>query len=225
VVLDSDTIFLREPAEFLLPPDIDVAVRPEDLKGMSTTGPSDPCDQYWQDLCRCCGVDYHQIPWKESFVDHERVKADYNGGLVVVRSELGILRRWADFFFRSIRKGLKPHTNKNPFRTGTGWIKPAAANLWGSNQAALSLAIWSSSRRVHELPPTYNYPLHLHDHIDAKLVYQVFPQLVHVHYHWLLAPDARPSNPLFRRRGPLSRAQKAWLRATVSTAPWLENSG
>src|SRR5881227_86992 len=36
VVLDSDTLFLREPSEFILPPEVDVAVRPVDLKGMST---------------------------------------------------------------------------------------------------------------------------------------------------------------------------------------------
>lgn len=184
---------------------------------MSTTGLSDSFDRYWQDLCRCCNVDYHRIPWRESFIGHERVKANYNGGLVVVRSGLGILRRWADFFFRSIRKGLRPHINASPFRTGAGWITPAAANLWGSNQAALSLAIWSTSLYVHELPATYNYPLHLHDQVDARLVRRVFPQLVHVHYHWLFAPDALAANPLFGRRGPLSASQKDWLREATHT--------
>jgi hypothetical protein len=215
VILDSDTLFLREPSELLLPPDVDAAVRPVDVKGMSTGGPSDSCDRYWQELCRCCGVNYEEIPWRESFVDRQRIKANYNGGLVVVRSGLGILRRWADFFFRSVRRGLRPYTDAGSFRTGAGWVEPIAGNLWGSNQAALSLAIWSTSRRVLELPPTYNYPLHQHKLIDAGLVRKVFPQLVHVHYHWLFEPDALPSNPLFRRRGPLSASQKDWLRSVT----------
>jgi hypothetical protein len=215
VILDSDTLFLREPSELLLAPDVDAAVRPVDVKGMSTGGPSDARDLYWQELCRCCGVDYEEIPWRESFVDRQRIKANYNGGLVVVRGGLGILRRWADFFFRSVRDGLRPQTDAGSFRTGAGWVEPVAGNLWGSNQAALSLALWSTSRRVRELPPTYNYPLHQHPLIDAGLVRRVFPQLVHVHYHWLLAPDALASNPLFRRRGPLSVSQKDWLRSAT----------
>jgi hypothetical protein len=214
-ILDSDTLFLREPSEVVLAADIDVAVRPVDIKGMSTAGLSDPCDQYWQDLCRCSNVDYDEIPWRESFVDRQRIKANYNGGLVVVRTGLGVMHSWADFFFGSIRKGLRPFTNAGSFRTGAGWIEPVAGNLWGSNQAALSLAIWSTTRRVRELPPTYNYPLSQHDQIDPALARAVFPQLVHVHYHWLLASDALAANPLLRQDGPLSSVQEDWLRSAT----------
>jgi hypothetical protein len=213
VVLDSDTLFLREPSEIELPPEIDVAVRPVDIKGISTSGSLDSFDLYWQDLCRCSGVNYEEIPWRESFVDRQRIKANYNGGLVVARGGLGVLRRWADFFFGSIRKGLKPNTNAGPFRTGAGWIEPAAGNLWGSNQAALSLAIWSTTRRVRELPPTYNYPLTQHEKIDGTLARTVFPEVVHVHYHWLFARDALSANPLWREEGPLSVSQINWLRS------------
>lgn len=215
VILDSDALFLREPSELVLPPDIDVAVRPVDVKGMSTSGPADTFDVYWRDLCRSCGVDYDEIPWTKSFVDGHRIKANYNGGLVVVRSGLGILRRCADFLFESIRQGLRPRADGNSFRTGTGWIEPAAANLWGSSQAALSLAIWSASRRVRELSPTYNYPLHLHDQLEPAVARSVFPHLVHVHYHWLFAPDALPANPLFSASGPLSADQRNWLGAAT----------
>lgn len=218
VILDSDTLFLREPTEFSLPPDVDAAVRPVDLKGMSTGGPADSFDTYWRELCHSCGVDYDAIPWGESFVDRQRIKANYNGGLVVVRGGLGILRRWADFFFSSVREGLRPYADPESFRAGVGWVEPAAGKLWGSNQAALSLALWSTSRRVRVLPPTYNYPLHQHSLIDAALVCEVFPRLVHVHYHWMFAPDALALNPLFGQRGPLSASQKGWLRAATPFA-------
>lgn len=215
VILDSDTLFLREPVEFLLDPEVDVAVRPVDLKGMSTSGPSDPFDFYWKELCRCCDIKYDDIPWRESFVDHQRIKANYNGGLVVVRANRAILSYWSEFFFRSVRHGLRPHTEAAFFRTGTGWIEPAAAKLWGSNQAALSLAIWNSTRLVTELPATYNYPLHLHEQIDQAVVRKVFSKLVHVHYHWLFAPDGLAANPLFEQRGPLSSAQREWVSAAT----------
>lgn len=218
VILDSDTLFLREPAELLLANDSDVAVRPVDVKGMSTSGPSDSFDRYWQELCRLSGLAYDDLPWGESFVDRQHIKANYNGGLVVVRSGLGILQKWGDLFFQSIRAGLRPYTKAGSFRTGAGWIKPAAGNLWGSNQAALSLAIWSCSRRVVELPPTYNYPLHQHERIDPVLAQSVFPELVHVHYHWLFAPDGLPLNPLFGEPSPLSESQRDWLHAATPFA-------
>jgi hypothetical protein len=216
VILDSDTLFLREPCEFILPPHIDVAVRPVDVKGMSTGGPKDSFDTYWRNLCRFCGVDYDEIPWRESFVDRQQIKANYNGGLVVVRGGLGIMRRWADFFFRSIRQGLWPNSNGSSFRAGAGWVEPGVGKLWGSNQAALSLAIWSTSRRVWELPPIYNYPLHLHDQIDPVFARSIFPHLLHVHYHWLFAEDTLLANPVFLPSGPLSVGQRDWLRSATT---------
>lgn len=215
VILDSDTLFLREPDKILLPPDVDVAVRPVDVKGMCTDGPADPFDSYWRDLCRCCRVEYEEIPWTESFVDHHRIKASYNGGLVIVRGKLGILQRWADFFFASVRQRLTPYAAEWRLRSGVRWIDSTASRLWGSNQAALSLAIWSSTRRVQELPPIYNYPLHQHDQIDPGTAHAVFPHLVHVHYHWLLEEKLAP-NPLFDSAGPLSPRQHGWLRSATA---------
>jgi hypothetical protein len=214
VILDSDTLFLREPREFIFPPEVDVAVRPVDTKGISTSGPEDSFDVYWRNLCDCCGVDYNILPWSESFTDQCRIKANYNGGLVVARGNLGLMRRWADFFFTSIRHGLRPVSSSGSFRAGAGWVDPAVGTLWGSNQAALALAIWSTTRRVRELPPTYNYPLHQHAQIDPALAQTVFSKLVHVHYHWLLDEDALPTNPLFlpSPAGPLSTRQQNWLR-------------
>ena len=215
VILDSDTLFLEEPERILLPGDVDVAVRPVDVKGMCTDGPADPFDNYWRDLCRCCGVDYEEIPWTESFVDHHRIKASYNGGLVIVRGKLGILQQWADFFFASVRQRLIPWPQDRRFRSGVSWIDSSASRLWGSNQAALSLAIWNNTRQVQELPPVYNYPLTLHNRIDTGTVEAIFPHLVHVHYHWLLAehPD---HNPLFDSTGPLSSGQQDWLRSVTA---------
>jgi hypothetical protein len=215
VILDSDTLFIREPDRILLLPDVDVAVRPVDIKGMCTTGPGDPFDNYWRELCRCCEVDYERIPWTTSFVDQQKIKASYNAGLVIVRGELGILQQWAEFFFASVQRQLTPYARDWRLRSGAGWVTPAASRLWGSNQAALSLAIWNKTRRVEELPSTYNYPLHQHRDIDAETIRKVFPELVHVHYHWLLE-EREDSNPLFDHAGPLTTQQREWLRAAIA---------
>jgi len=81
VILDSDTLFLREPREFVLPSDIDVAPRPVDIKGMCTTGPQNSFDAYWRALCRCCGVDYDEIPWSETFITVVKSRRATTAGL------------------------------------------------------------------------------------------------------------------------------------------------
>jgi len=159
-------------------------------------------------------VDYDQIPWTESFADRCRIKASYNAGLVIVRGKLGIMQRWADFFFASIRKQLKPYSHDRRFRSGAGWVESGASRLWGSNQAALSLAIWSTTQRVKELEPTYNYQLIVHEQIDRVVRQKVFPNLVHVHYHWMLH-DRSLANLLFETPGPLSFDQQEWLRSAI----------
>jgi hypothetical protein len=205
-------LFLREPEYLMLPEHVDAVVRPVDVKGMCTTGPTDPFDRYWRDLCACSGVDYDEIPWSYSFVDRQRIKASYNGGLVGVRRKSGILQKWRQFFFDSVRKGLTPYEKAWRLRSGVSWVDPTASKFWGSNQAALSLALWSTTRQVEELPATYNYPLHQHSQLSSEIVSSVFPYLVHVHYHWLFE-ESFDSNPLFDNDGPLSAEQREWLLA------------
>jgi hypothetical protein len=133
---------------------------------------------------------------------------------VIVRGKLGIMQRWSHFFFTSVRQQLRPYAHDRHFRSGAGWVEPAASRLWGSNQAALSLAIWSTTRNVKELEPTYNYQLTHHEQIDKRLRKRVFPNLVHVHYHWMLH-DQISKNPLFDRSGPLSAEQRVWLSKAI----------
>ena len=212
VVLDSDTLVLREPAAFRLPRDVDVAVRPVDYKGICTTGADDPYDAYWRKLCEICGVRYDEIPDVRSYVDEVRVKASYNGGLVVARRERGILRRWWQFFQASVRAGLRPRAEAVAFRSSTGPVAAPASRMWGSNQAALSLALWSTTRRALTLEPTYNYPLHAHDALGSRGA-RDFNQLVHVHYHWLFEPDAIATARITAPSSTLAPDKLAWLRA------------
>lgn len=84
VVLDSDTVFL---GELELPSDADVAVRPIDTKGSATEGPCDPFEDYWTRLAEIQGVPLDSLPFIRTTVCDQRVRASYNGGLIVVRRE------------------------------------------------------------------------------------------------------------------------------------------
>jgi hypothetical protein len=184
-VLDSDTVFLEEPE---LPSGADVAVRPVDTKGSATEGPGDPFEDYWARLAALQGVALESLPFVETTVCRRRVRASYNGGLVVVRRALGILGAWADLFARSVAAGLRPWRGSGlDVRASTGLVGTAASEYWGSNQAAASLAIWSRTRRVVHYPDSYNLPLHQFlEHPDLAARPWMRP-LVHVHYHWLFA--------------------------------------
>ena len=89
----------------------------------------------------------------------------------------------------------------------------------------LSLAIWSTTQRVKELEPTYNYQLTLHELIDRAQREKVFPNLVHLHYHWMLQ-DRSLANLVFETGGPLSFEQREWLSSAIKppTSLWNQAS-
>jgi hypothetical protein len=178
IVLDSDTIFLDEP--ILLGSEWDAAVRPVDVKGSTSSGADDPLDAYWQSMCRLADIEIDALPWIETTIDRQRVRASYNGGYLVVRRDTGILEKAAEIFTRSVSLGLRPLKNQGlNVVASTGPVGLVASEYWGSNQAALSVAIWSLTQRVLMLDPSYNIPLHS---LTAGTWGGSPPVLVH--YHW-----------------------------------------
>lgn len=202
VQLDSDTLFLQEP-DFSLEHH-DAAARPVDVKGMCTAGAGDSFDSYWRDLCRLCQVDYECLPFVLTTVDRQRIRANYNGGLVALRRSSGVLERAETFFRRLVAANLKPHARLS-LRTGTGVVDGEAGQYWGAGQAALSLALAAGGHRVRLLPPSYNIPLHM-----FKGNQDTAP--VHVHYHWLCEPDGCLDNPLLNGRLTLPEKTAIWLQ-------------
>ena len=213
VVLDSDTVLLEE---LELPSDADVAVRPVDSKGSATEGPHDPFDDYWRQLAELQGVGLDLLPFVNTTDRRHRVRASYNGGLVVVRRARGILGAWADLFARSVAAGLKPWqgSSLNVFAS-TGFVGQEASEYWGSNQAAAALAIWSTTDRVLHYPDAYNVPLHLFlEHPELASIPRTSP-LVHVHYHWVFTePFYRRALGLLAAMG-VARDRLDWLSARL----------
>jgi hypothetical protein len=213
VVLDSDTLFLREPEALTLDGNVDAAARPVDVIGLSSTGPDDPREAYWQAICRIAGIHRDALPTMTSFAG-DRFVAQYNGGLVSVRRGAGILESTEAIFFEAMAAGLRPNRLREGFRTGAGPVPANVAKLWGSSQVALTVAVWSRTRRVVVLPPTYNVPLHRLDRMPDGMT-AAFATAVHVHYHWLLDPG-EPLDPLRARSdSPLNPEQRSWLTTAL----------
>jgi hypothetical protein len=213
VVLDSDTVWLDEPA---FPSDADVAVRPVDVKGSASAGPDDPLDRYWARLAQMQGVPLDRLPFLHTTHSGHRVRASYNGGLIVARRALGVLSAWADLFSRSVAAGLRPWPDSglNVFAS-TGFVGREASEYWGSNQAAAALAIWSLTDRVRVYPDTYNVPLHLLMDTPSRACGS---PIVHVHYHWVFGdPYYRPALSALQALG-VGRDRLEWLSARLPIA-------
>ncbi len=202
VVLDSDTLFLDEPQ--LLGEQFDVAARPVDVKGSATAGPGDEFEPYWRALCGVAGFPIEQLPFLETTIGRTKIRASYNGGYSVVRRETGILQHAAEIFTRSVSAGIRPYKRRAGFRVfaSTGYVPQLAAEYWGSNQAAFSIAAWSISQRFQTLDIRYNVPLHIL--ADEEYWSDEWAGIapVHVHYHWMLDVEQRMRTiELLRRLG------------------------
>lgn len=184
--LDTDTAFLGEP----LFHDAEVGVRPVDVKGSASSGPADRLDLYWARMCSFGGIGLDDLPMIEATVKPETIRASYNGGFVIVRRSLGILSRTRDIFFRSLSEGLRPRPDsKTVVRASTGLVGTQATEWWGSSQAALAVAIWSTTKDVLTYGAGYNIPLHLLVNPEREWPMGPGSAPVLVHYHYLTEPS------------------------------------
>jgi hypothetical protein len=209
-------LFLDEPE--LLGPDVDVAVRPVDVKGSTTAGPGDEFEPYWSALCKLAEFPIDQLPFVETTIDRKRVRASYNGGYSVVRRDTGILQRAADIFTRSVSAGLRPYKARSDFRVfaSTGFVSTLASEYWGSNQAAFSVAAWSTTRRVRTLDRRYNVPLHSLAQPENWRPEWTDTAPAHVHYHWMFDPEHGAEALRLLRRLGVAADRLDWIAARIA---------
>jgi len=209
VVLDTDMVFVSEP-NFVR---ADAGVRPVDVKGSTTAGDYDALNQYWSRLCSIAGIKLTQLPMLETTVDQVRIYASYNGGFSVVKRDIGILQRTKDIFFASLQENLRPLAGSDMnVMASTGFVGTEASEWWGSSQAALSIAIWSTTSDVYIYDSRYNIPAHIlvNPEIAWPLPLHAPPALLHIHY--LAEPQYQEQFHQVIRR----------LNCTQDAAGWIE---
>lgn len=210
VVLDTDTVFVSEP----ILARADAGVRPVDVKGAASSGAGDPQDAYWNRVCELGGIDLSRLPRITTTIDRVPIRASYNSGFAVIRRDLGILQRTREIFLASYQEGLRPRTGtRNEILASTGFVGREASEWWGSSQAALSVAIWSSTSDVHVYDARYNIPLHnlVEPGRSWRLGRGHKPVLLH--YHYLAEPQYQEH---FRR-------VLARIGCSAGTARWIED--
>jgi hypothetical protein len=150
--LSPNTVVLGEPCDFLLGKGVSLGYRP--VHHTLLGSPFDePLDSFWSLIFELCEVPDGRFFPMETHVDGATLRPYFNSGVLVVRPGRGIMKAWRDkyvdvydvpalrdFYERDERYRIFVH------------------------QAVLSGVILSElgNRELVELPPSYNYPLHLH---------------------------------------------------------------
>ncbi len=152
VWLNTDTIVLQEPKEFLLQDGKSLGCRPVHHTIIGSRY-NDPLDLFWTHIYRYCRVAENQVFPMTTHVDGTRIRAYFNAGLLVVRPEKHLLQTWLDNLLEIYNAAEFQELYKKDKRFT---IFMHQAVLAGTVLSALQ------TDEIEELPPTYNYPLHLY---------------------------------------------------------------
>lgn len=97
VWLDNDTVILKEPGVFVLPANIVLGYRPVMHKNIGSLY-SEPPDEFWSRIYADLNVSPETLFPMETFTDHLMVRPYFNAGVLIVKPEAGILRKWSEVF-------------------------------------------------------------------------------------------------------------------------------
>ncbi len=148
VWLDNDVVFVKEPRDFLLPDNISFGYRPV-MHMLIGSRFSEPPDEFWSRVYNRLGVAEEKVFPITTPVDREKLRAYFNAGMLVVRPEMGILRKWPESFAVLYSDSVF-----------ADWCDAHPLIGIFLHQTALVGAVLTMLRHEEmiELPETYNYP-------------------------------------------------------------------
>lgn len=152
VWLDTDTIVLQEPKRFLLQDGKNLGYRPVHHTIIGSRY-DEPLSLFWTQIYRYCRVPENRVFSMTSHVDGIRIRPYFNAGLLVVRPEKRLLQVWRDNFLEIYKAKEFQELYEEDERYAVFM-----------HQAVLTGTVLSTLQtgEIEELPPTYNYPLHLY---------------------------------------------------------------
>jgi hypothetical protein len=195
--LDEDTVVLREPGDFILKRGVSLGYRPV-MHRLIGSSYSDEPDPFWKRVFTRLSVPETAVFPMVTPADQATIRPYFNAGLLVVRPERSVLRKWAECFPRL-------------------YEDPELAAMCSANvrmriflhQAALAGAVLNLLKREEmvELSTLYNYPLFFHEKFDSKKKFDSIEEAVTIRYDvYFRNPSPDWSKNL---KGP--RALVAWL--------------
>ncbi len=155
--LDEDTIILKEPEHFLLPEEKNLGYRPVMHQNIGSLY-SDPPDEFWNRVYKNLSIPESSLFPMITPADQRTLRPYFNAGLMVVRPDREILRRWPENFKKLYEDPVFAEMcQKDVYR-----------RIF-LHQAALVGAILNTIKReeMFEFSPDYNYPLFFHEKFEA----------------------------------------------------------
>ncbi len=203
VWMDEDTIVLDEPKEFELADSVTFAYRPV-MHNRSGSLNSEPPDAFWSRIYEVLEISETALFPMTTPADRQVIRAHFNAGLLVVRPERQILRRWAQSFETLYGDG--------PLAAICGADRTRAIFL---HQTALVGAVLNTveRREMIELPDTYNYPIFFdHQYESARAFGSIQGVFTLRHDTYFRDPHPEWANKL---SGPADKI--SWLRSRLAS--------
>jgi hypothetical protein len=97
VWMDNDTVILTEPSEFMLPDGIAFGYKPV-MHKLIGSAYSKPPDEFWSRIYDKLNVRQESMFPMLTITDSIEIRPYFNAGILVVRPEHEILRKWAEYY-------------------------------------------------------------------------------------------------------------------------------
>jgi hypothetical protein len=201
--LDPDTIFLKEPGEFLLSKGKTLGYRPVMHRNISPLY-SEPLDDFWRRAYRDMSIPESLAFPMGTVADGEIIRPYFNAGCLVVRPERGLLRKWAETF---------PLLYKDPVLKEM--CRQDERKRIFIHQVALSGAVlkYLGRSEMLELSNRINYPIFFREMFGAKRNFHDIREAVTIRYESFF--DNAPPDWDKVLTGPPDRI--AWLKEHFKT--------
>jgi hypothetical protein len=172
VWMDEDTIVLDEPFEVTLDDKTHLGYRPVMHKNIGSLY-EEPLDEFWAKVYEKLGVSDDAVFPMMTVASRETLRPYFNAGLLVVKPERGILRRWAESFRVLYQDSV--------------FVEMVEADMYKRiflHQAALAGAILNHLRKneITELPDKFNYPLFFKQMYGAEEEFESIDGVVSFRY-------------------------------------------
>ena len=172
--LDSDLLFLGEPDQFILKDGEDCVACASD-KTIGSTGPGDPFEPYWKEICQAVGIDIEDLPWVTTEMEGIRIRLYWNSGVFVYRRKTSLAQHHLQVSLQLLNERIANHN----------------AGIFFTDQVALGLAMVKMGLSWRTLPYSHNYTMSPLIH-DQWYKQEQLKEARIVHYHDCLWPPFWP---------------------------------
>jgi hypothetical protein len=201
VWMDSNTIVLNEPDQYILPVNKQLGYKPVHHLLLGSRY-EDPLDPFWSEIYNVCKVKPSRVFPMRPMIEDNLMRPYFNAGLLVTSANQDLFSTWLKFFKKIL---------KNPVINAL-MIEDQRYAIF-LHQAILSAVILNkfTPSQIYELTGSYNYPLHLwrEDHTARRPA--SLEDCITIRHEGLLNIDS------WKKGNPFNNDQSDWIMEMIST--------